>query len=61
MNKNQVTGRKDEAKGKAKEAAGKMTGDRSTEAKGKAEKNVGKVEAKHGDLKRDAKKEKETR
>jgi uncharacterized protein YjbJ (UPF0337 family) len=57
MNKNQVDGRTREAKGKVKEVAGKVTGDKSTEYKGKAEKQAGKVEAKYGDVKRDVKKE----
>lgn len=55
MNKHQVDGRIDEAKGKAKEVAGKVTGDKSTEYKGKAEKLAGKAEAKYGDIKSDAK------
>jgi len=56
MNKEQVKGRANEAKGKVKETAGKLTGKKSTELKGKAEKHGGKVEAKYGDMKSDAKK-----
>jgi uncharacterized protein YjbJ (UPF0337 family) len=56
MNKNQVKGSASEAKGKVKEVAGKATGDKSTEYKGKAEKHGGKAQAKYGDLKSDAKK-----
>ena len=37
MNKNQVKGHTNEAKGKVKEVAGKITGDKSMEYKGKAE------------------------
>ncbi|MDZ7750604.1 MAG: CsbD family protein [Gammaproteobacteria bacterium] len=55
MNKNQVKGRANEAKGKGKEVAGKVTGDKSTEYKGTAENLGGKAEAKYGDVKRDAK------
>ncbi len=42
VDKNRVEGAKRQAKGSMKEAAGKLTGDRSQEAKGKMEKNVGK-------------------
>lgn len=43
MNKNQVKGRTDEAKGKVKETTGKALGDKSMEYKGKAEKVAGKT------------------
>ncbi|MGY6554370.1 MAG: CsbD family protein [Wenzhouxiangella sp.] len=56
MNKNQVHGRTDEAKGKIKEVTGKATGNKSMENRGKAEKLGGKVEAAVGDLKQDIKK-----
>ncbi|GHE20808.1 CsbD family protein [Halomonas urumqiensis] len=46
MKENRVKGHATEAKGKAKEFAGKVTGDKSTEYKGKAEKYVGKAKAK---------------
>lgn len=56
MNKNQVKGRKDETKGRVKEAAGKMFGDNTMEHKGKAGKHDGKAQAAFGDLKHDIKK-----
>lgn len=56
MNKEQVTGRANEAKGKVKEFAGKVVGDKSTQYTGKAEKHQGQVEAKTADLKNDAEK-----
>lgn len=51
MNKNQVKGHANEAKGKVKEVIGDLTGDESMEYKGKAQKNAGKAEAKYGDFK----------
>lgn len=57
MNKNQIEGRAKEAKGKVKEVAGEVTGDKSMEYKGKVEKYGGRAEARYGDLKDDAKKE----
>ena len=51
MNESQVKGRVNEAKGKIKETTGKVTGNKTTEYKGKAE-------AKYGDMKSDAKKDK---
>lgn len=56
MNKNQVKGYANAAKGKVKEVAGKVTGDKSMEYKGTAEKHGGKAEAKYGDLESDTKK-----
>jgi uncharacterized protein YjbJ (UPF0337 family) len=41
-------GKVDQAKGSVKEAAGKITGKKSTELKGKAEKAKGKVKEKLG-------------
>jgi uncharacterized protein YjbJ (UPF0337 family) len=41
-------GRMSEAKGKAREMAGKITGDRKTEAKGKAEQMKGKGQTAFG-------------
>lgn len=41
MNKNQVKGHANEAKGNGKEVAGKVAGDKSTEYKGKVEKPSG--------------------
>jgi uncharacterized protein YjbJ (UPF0337 family) len=56
MNKDQVKGRIHEAKGKVKEVAGKVVGNKELEVKGKAEKAAGKVQGKFGDLKSDVKK-----
>lgn len=56
MNKDQVKGRMNEAKGKAKELAGKVTGKTSTELKGKAEQVAGRTQAAYGDAKSDIKK-----
>ena len=44
-------GRADEAKGKAKEMAGKMTGNEDTEAEGNAEQGKGKVKEEFGKAK----------
>ncbi len=50
MNKHQVTGRVEEAKGAVKEAAGKLVGNNKLRAEGAIEKNAGKAEAKAGDI-----------
>lgn len=55
INKDQVKGRIEEAKGTIKEATGKLVGDDTLEAKGNIQKNIGKVQAKLGDLKEDVK------
>jgi uncharacterized protein YjbJ (UPF0337 family) len=55
MNKDQVKGRVNQAKGTIKEAAGKLVGNESMEAKGKVQKVVGKAQAKFGDVKKDVK------
>jgi uncharacterized protein YjbJ (UPF0337 family) len=55
INKEQVTGRVEEAKGAIKEATGKLVGDKTLEAKGNIQKNLGKVQAKFGGVKQDAK------
>ena len=55
MNKDQVKGRVNEAKGKIKEVAGRLVGNEKLEAKGKAQKIVGKARAKFGDVKKDVK------
>jgi len=55
MNKDQVKGRVEEAKGTIKEATGKLVGDKTLEAKGNIEKNLGKGQAKFGDVKKDVK------
>jgi uncharacterized protein YjbJ (UPF0337 family) len=51
MNKDQVKGRAEEAKGKVKEVAGNILGDDEMELEGNLEKNLGKVKAGFGDLK----------
>lgn len=56
MNKDQVKGRVEEAKGKSKEAAGKVSGKKSLEQKGKLHKTAGKIQAGYGDIKSDMKK-----
>ena len=55
MNKDQVKGRVNEAKGNIKEVAGKLVGNEKLEAKGKVQKIVGNVQAKFGDVKKDVK------
>ena len=51
MNKDQVKGRVEEAKGSMKEATGKVVGNRDLEAEGKVDKAVGKTQADFGDAK----------
>ena len=51
MDKDRVKGMVDQAKGKAKEWAGKVTGDTKTHAEGKAEQVKGKVENTAGGVK----------
>ncbi|MGJ7544506.1 CsbD family protein [Variovorax sp. LT1R16] len=51
MNKDQVAGRVDQAKGKVKEVAGRVVGNESLEAEGTAEKVGGKVQSTYGDVK----------
>ena len=55
MNKDQLKGRVEEAKGTIKEATGKLVGDKTLEAKGNLQKNLGKAQEKVGDLKQDVK------
>ena len=55
MNKDQVKGRAKEAEGKIKEVAGKLVGNEKLEAKGKIQKVLGKAQAKFGDVKQDMK------
>lgn len=55
MNKDQVAGRVEEAKGKLKEVAGKVTGSEKLEAEGVADKAAGKVQSTYGDTKEKAK------
>lgn len=56
MNKDQVEGRVEEAKGKAKEVAGKVVGNEELEAEGKIQKTGGNIQKGYGDLKEDIKK-----
>jgi uncharacterized protein YjbJ (UPF0337 family) len=56
INKDQVKGRAEEAKGAMKETAGKAMGNASMEINGNAQKNLGKTEATFGDIKHDLKK-----
>jgi uncharacterized protein YjbJ (UPF0337 family) len=55
MNKHQVEGRVDEAKGKAKEVAGRVVGNESLEAEGMADQVKGKAQSGYGDAKEGAK------
>ena len=52
-NDDQVKGRIRTAKGKVKETAGKLFGNKSLERKGKVEQLGGKVQSGYGDLKTD--------
>ena len=52
MNKDQIKGRVEETKGKAKEVAGVVLDDSDMEAEGNVQKNTGKVHAGFGDLKK---------
>ena len=56
INKDQVRGRVEEAKGAIKETTGKVVNSPSLEVKGNVEKNLGKVQAKVGDIREDMKK-----
>jgi uncharacterized protein YjbJ (UPF0337 family) len=56
MNKDQIKGRVEEAKGKLKEAIGVIQGDDALEAEGNIQKNLGKIESEFGDLKHKIKK-----
>ena len=51
MDKDRVEGSWEQAKGKVKEVAGKVTGDAKTEAEGTAQKTAGKVQNAVGGLK----------
>lgn len=56
MNKDQVKGRIRKTKGKVKQAAGKLVGNKRLEQKGKLEQATGDVQTGYGDLKSDIKK-----
>lgn len=49
MNKDQVEGRVDQAKGKVKEVAGRVTGSEKLEGEGLADQASGKVQSTYGD------------
>ena len=51
MNKDQVNGRVETAKGDVKEAAGKLVGNERLTAEGQAEQAAGKVQSTVGDVK----------
>ncbi|MET0543727.1 MAG: CsbD family protein [Variovorax sp.] len=51
MNKDQVAGRVEDAKGKIKEAAGKVTGSEKLKSEGVADQAAGKVQSSYGDAK----------
>ena len=51
MNKDQVKGRVEQAKGSVKENAGKALGDRELQGEGKGDKAAGKAQATYGDAK----------
>lgn len=57
MNKDQVKGRYEEAKGKVKEVVGHAVGNTEVEIEGQVQKNTGKAQAAYGDLKEDIKKD----
>ncbi|EIC22435.1 CsbD-like protein [Thiorhodovibrio frisius] len=56
MNKQQVKGRYEEAKGKAKDVAGHAVGNEKLEVEGKIQKKAGKAQAGIGDAKAKIKK-----
>ena len=51
MNKDQISGRVEEAKGKLKEAAGKVTGSGKLQAEGMVDQAAGKMQKTYGDAK----------
>ena len=53
MNKDQVNGRAETAKGNVKEAAGKLVGNERLTTEGQAEQAAGKVQSTVGDVKND--------
>ncbi|MEA1051927.1 CsbD family protein [Lamprobacter modestohalophilus] len=55
MNKKQVKGHYEEAKGAVKEATGKLTGNEELELKGKIQKEAGKIQAGVGDVEQEVK------
>ncbi|QCB46910.1 CsbD family protein [Hydrogenophaga sp. PAMC20947] len=55
MNKDQVEGATEQGKGKLKEAAGDLTGNKSLEVEGEVDQVKGKVQKNYGDAKEDLK------
>ncbi|MDP2817297.1 MAG: CsbD family protein [Polaromonas sp.] len=55
MNKHQVEGRVDEAKGKVKEVAGRVVGNENLKAEGLTDQVKGKAQSGYGDAKEGAK------
>ncbi len=55
MNKDQVAGRVDQAKGKVKEVTGRVTGSEKLESEGLVDQASGKVQSTYGDTKEKAK------
>lgn len=55
MNKHQVEGRLDQAKGKIKEVAGKVVGNERLQSEGVADQAGGKAQATYGDTKENVK------
>ncbi len=51
MNKDQVKGRVEEAKGAVKETTGKVVGNKDLQAEGTVDKTAGKTRANYGDAK----------
>lgn len=51
MNKDQVKGRVEQAKGSVKETTGKAVGDKDLQAEGTVDKTAGKAQATYGDAK----------
>jgi uncharacterized protein YjbJ (UPF0337 family) len=51
MDKDRIQGSAEQAKGKVKEVAGKITGDAKLESEGKSEKTAGKIQNAVGGLK----------
>ena len=56
MNKDQVKGRAEQAAGKVKETTGKALGNKTLEEKGRLEEAAGKIRSNYGDLKNEAEK-----
>ena len=57
MNKEQVSGKVDEVKGRIKKKVGEMTNDPDTQAEGLVDQGKGKVKQVYGDAKEELKKE----